>query len=455
MSTKAESLYHTAANAVHDTLKRHMLADGYPVVLDLEESKGVWMVDKTSGKRYLDLFSFFASQPLGYNHPRLRDESFEAKVYQVSALKVTNSDVYTQAMADFVDTFAEKAIPESHRSRLFFIEGGSLAVENAMKAAFDWKFRKNEQKGLPATEDLQILHFESAFHGRSGYTLTVTNTNDPRKYQYFPKFDWPRVSTPACTGCEGCVETSCQRSGAVNDAVAAAEAVAIEEIEAAIKERGHKVAAILLETIQGEGGDNHFRPEFLKKLREICDREDVLLMFDEVQCGMGLTGTWWAWQQLGVEPDIFSFGKKSQVCGIAANKRLGEVESVFQVSSRINSTWGGNLVDMVRAERIVEVICEEKILDNVKEMGALLKEGFEKIAADTGKIHDVRGRGLMLAFDLKDEGTRDRLAQILYDHEVLMLSCGSVSMRTRPVLDIDRASVEEALKRVRAAVEAL
>ncbi|MEZ6196962.1 MAG: L-lysine 6-transaminase [Planctomycetota bacterium] len=455
MTIDAGTLYHHSAAEVHETLRRYMLADGLPIVLDPVASRGAWLVDKRTGKRYLDLFSFFASQPLGFNHPRLRDESFREKIDAVASVKVTNSDVYTQAMADFVQTFGDIAIPESHRHHLFFVEGGALAVENAMKAAFDWKYRKNEQKGLAATEDLQILHFKSAFHGRSGYTLSVTNTADPRKYQYFPKFDWPRVSTPGCTGCLACDGSKCQRTGSENDAVVAAEQRSLAEIEAAIASRGHHIAAILIETIQGEGGDNHFRPEFLRALREICDREDMLLIFDEVQTGMGLTGTWWAFQQLGVEPDVFSFGKKSQVCGIAANRRLDEVDSVFKVSSRINSTWGGNLVDMVRAERVVQVIQEEGLLANVEEMGQRLLAGFRKIAADTGKISRVRGRGLMLAFDFADGATRDRFNKALFEREVMMLACGATTMRTRPVLDIDAEAVDVAIERIRDAVESL
>ena len=454
MSTETERLFHNRASAVMDTLRKHMLVDGFPVVLDFEESQGAWLVNKLTGERHLDLFSFFASQPLGYNHPRLRDDAFNEKVLSVASVKVTNSDIYSQAMADFVEAFGDIAVPKSHNERLFFIEGGALAVENAMKAAFDWKYRKNEQKGLPATEDLEILHFDTAFHGRSGYTMSVTCTNDPRKYQYFPKFDWPRVSVPDCEGCLAC-ENDCHRSGAENDRVAAAEKKTLAEIDAAIAERGHKIAAILLETIQGEGGDHHFRPQFLKALREVCDREDILLVFDEVQCGMGITGTWWAWQQLGVEPDIFSFGKKSQVCGIAANARLDEVDSVFKVSSRINSTWGGNLVDMVRAETIVRTIADDNLLENARTIGARLLEGFRGIAAHHPQVTNVRGRGLMLAFDLPDGTTRDRLFDILFKNNVIMLSSGEKSMRTRPVLDIDEATADEAVSRIRAAVEQL
>ncbi|MEE9395305.1 MAG: L-lysine 6-transaminase [Planctomycetota bacterium] len=430
--------FRTAPGDVHEKLGKYMLADGFSLVFDYEKSQGVNIHDSRTGETYLDLFSFFASQPLGFNHPKMTDPAFVEKLAMIALVKPTNSDVYTQAMADFVETFAEVTIPASHRNHLFFVEGGGLAVENAMKAAFDWKYRKNVAKGGTDTEDLQILHFENAFHGRTGYTLTVTNTNDPRKYQYFPKFDWPRAPTPTCVGDVAGIEAS--------------EKVSLEAIRTAIAERPDKIAGILIETIQGEGGDNHFRAEFLRELRDICDREDILLIFDEVQCGMGLTGTWWAFEQLGVEPDIFCFGKKAQVCGIAANKRLDEVESVFQVSSRINSTWGGNLVDMVRSEQCIRIIKEDNLLDNVNKVGAIFQAGLEKIASETAKIKNVRGRGVMLAFDFDNEKDRDAFSARLYERKVLMLTSGNLSMRTRPVLDMDQAAVERALAEISASL---
>jgi L-lysine 6-transaminase len=136
----------------------------------------------------------------------------------------------------------------------------------------------------------------------------------------------------------------------------------IREIKQAFINNPDDIAAIIIEPIQGEGGDNHFRPEFLQRLRDIANEEDALLIFDEVQTGVGLTGTMWAHEQLGVKPDILAFGKKMQVCGILATNRVDEVpDNVFRVSSRINSTWGGSLTDMVRATRYLEIIQEDNI----------------------------------------------------------------------------------------------
>ena len=246
--------------------------------------------------------------------------------------KPSNSDVYSVPMARFVDTFA-RVLGDPALPHLFFVDGGALAVENALKVAFDWKSRLNEARGIDPELGTKVLHLRGAFHGRSGYTLSLTNT-DPNKVARFPKFDWPRIDAPYI------------RPDADMDAV---EAESLRQARAAFEANPHDIACFIAEPIQGEGGDRHFRPQFFAAMRELCDEFDALLIFDEVQTGCGMTGTAWAYQQLGVAPDVVAFGKKTQVCGVMAGGRVDEVaDNVFAVSSRINSTWGGNLVDMVR-----------------------------------------------------------------------------------------------------------
>jgi len=318
---------HIPATEIKSTIGKHMLADGYDIALDLRKSQGRTIHDAATGKDYLDLFSFFASAPLGFNHPSMNTPEWKNYIAEVAINKPSNSDFYTEEMAVFVDTFANTVIPDSH-PYLFFVSGGALAVENALKTAFDWKVRKNIAAGRGDKLGTKVIHYRKAFHGRTGYTLSLTNTADPRKYMYFPLFDWPRVDPPAMIFP---VEDNI-------DAIKAAEEASLKQIDDAIKEHGHDIACLIIEPIQGEGGDNHFRPEYLQALRERADKHEFLLVFDEVQSGMGMTGEWWAWQALGVTPDVFCFGKKAQVCGIACSKRVDEVENnVFHESSRINS----------------------------------------------------------------------------------------------------------------------
>lgn len=321
-----------APENVLGTLGRHMLVDGYHVVMDLDRSHGSFIHDSLHGVEVLDLFSHFATVPIGYNHPKLKEPAFLSELQRAAVTKPANSDIYTQEMARFVETFSRVAVPPSHAAHLFFVEGGAVGVENALKAAFDWKVRKNFRKGYRREVGHQIIHFEQAFHGRTGYTLSLTNTADPRKTMYFPKFPWPRIVNP---------KLRFPVDEAELERVKKVEALALAQVKQALVENRDDVAALIIEPIQAEGGDNHFRPEFLSALRQLCDDAEMLLIFDEVQTGIGLTGRMWGFQNYGVDPDLFSFGKKMQVCGFAANDRIfDEPENVFTVSSRINSTWG-------------------------------------------------------------------------------------------------------------------
>jgi L-lysine 6-transaminase len=283
-----------------------------------------------------------------------------------------------------------------------------------------------------------VLHLRGAFHGRSGYTLSLTNT-DPNKVARFPKFDWPRIDAPYLRPDANMAEV---------------EAESLRQARAAFEAHPHDIACFLAEPIQGEGGDRHFRPEFFAAMRELCDEFDALLIFDEVQTGCGITGTAWAYQQLGVVPDVVAFGKKTQVCGVMAGGRVDEVaDNVFTVSSRINSTWGGNLVDMVRSRRILEVVETAGLLDNAAATGRYLLDRLHELANDfPGLVLDPRGRGLMCAFSMPTAAERDALIRRLWDRHVIMLPSGSHSVRFRPALTVSRSEIDAAIDAVRAEI---
>jgi len=432
---------------VHETIGQRMLADGFDLVLDLEKSQGTYLYDSRSGRKFLDLFTCFASAPIGFNHPEMTDPDFVNKLGRIAVNKPSNSDLYTVEMAEFVEAFGRLAAPPE-LPHLFFVSGGALAVENALKTAFDWKVRKNLARGVNSPETpeselkgTQVIHFEQAFHGRTGYTLPLTNTFDPRKTKYFPKFSWPRVPNPK-------IHFPLDEKSL--DDVKAREARSIELIRKAIADNPDDIAAIIIEPIQGEGGDNHFRPEFFQRLREIADESDVMLIFDEVQTGMGLTGTMWAFQQLGMTPDIAAFGKKTQICGMMVSDRVLEVENnVFQESSRINSTWGGNLVDMVRCTRYLEIIEDEGLVANAAEMGKRFLAGLGAAAEGSGgKVTNVRGRGLMCAFDLPSSGERGSFLSRLRESGVIALPCGEKTVRFRPPLNVSAEEIDEAVSAI-------
>ncbi len=420
---------------VHTTIGKYMLADGFEFVLDLEKSKGPRIIDAKTGNRYLDFFSFFASSALGMNHPKLTSEGVKEELLKAATNKPSNSDIYTVQMAEFVDTFAKIAKPDFMKY-LFFISGGTLAVENGLKVAFDWKVQKNFMKGYKEEKGHQVIHFKQAFHGRSGYTLSLTNT-EPNKIKYFPKFNWPRITNPKI---KFPVEENLHE-------IIKLENTAVDEIYSAIKNNPDDIALIIIEPIQGEGGDNFFRKEFFKKLRQIADENEILLMFDEVQTGFGLTGKFWAAGHY-VEPDIISFGKKAQVCGIMVSDRIDDVkENCFHKSSRINSTWGGNLTDMVRSKHIMQIIQEENLVDNSANQGKYLLENLYGIQKEfPSLISSARGLGLMCSFDLPDANLRNEFKNKCLEKKLIILGCGERSIRFRPSLNITKEDLDEGLQ---------
>jgi L-lysine 6-transaminase len=418
------------------SLENHVLVDGFKLVFDLEKSRGSRFVDAATGREFVDLYGFYASQPVGFNHPHFENPEVEKELLAAAKIKVANPDVYTVQYANFIETFA-RVVGLPPLERYFFIEGGALAVENALKAAMDWKVRKNLAAGR-GERGTEIIHFEGAFHGRSGYTMSLTNT-DPKKVAYFAKFPWPRISTPS-------LDFSLPENARLADVVAK-EKISEKQIRAVLAQKGADVAAIIIEPVQGEGGDNHFRAEFFQTLRQICDEQDVLLIFDEVQCGMGITGARWCCEHSGVLPDLLVFGKKAQVCGVMAGPRLDEVaENCFRLPGRINSTWGGNFTDYVRSTHFLRIIESEKLIANARAQGEVFLAGLKMLAQKYPLLTAARGRGLMLAFDLPDRARRDAFWQGCYELDLLVIRCGERSIRLRPVLDVKNEIVEESLR---------
>lgn len=416
------------AYQVHDIMSSHTIGDGEPIVIDHRKSSGVYLVDAVTGTPYLDCSSQFASMAIGWNHPKM--EIHAGKLGTIGIHKYANSDFYSSELAEFVDKFAWEIAPDFNH--FFFIEGGALGVENALKAAFDWKARKlrwNENQ----VNQLDVIHLKQAFHGRSGYTLSLTNTI-PNKTDLFPKFNWTRIKNPKI------------KFPMVESEVIADEEFSLCQAELALKT--NQVAAIILEPIQSEGGDNHFTPRYLAALRKLADQYETMLIFDEVQTGIGLTGKMWAYEHFGIIPDMITFGKKTQVCGFASTTRIDDMpENVFHTFSRINSTFGGNIVDMIRFTAIAGIITEDRLVEN----SAIVGEYFLEQLKTVPRITNVRGRGLMLAFDLEDGDKRNKVLDNLRK-KMTILPCGEKSIRLRPHLIFNKNNVDEAISYIRHAI---
>src|SRR5438067_3828259 len=436
---KSRSCQTISPSMVLDTIEQHVLLDGFKVVVDLDKSRDSYLHNAVDGRRLIDLYGFFGSMPVGFNHPHFNQPDVQRDLLRAAKVKIANSDIYSEGYAEFVETFSRVAgFPPL--DRYLFIEGGALAVENCLKAAMDWKVRKNMAAGR-GERGTQILHFRHAFHGRSGYTMSLTNT-DPRKTDLFAKFDWPRVSCPW-------IDFSLPESKREADVIER-EQKTEREIRDIIAQREIDVCAIIIEPIQGEGGDNHFRGEWLQTLRQICYQHDILLIFDEVQCGMGATGRNWCCEHFNVLPDLMAFGKKAQVCGVMAGPRMDEVEdNAFRLPSRLSSTWGGNFTDMVRSTHYLRIIEQEHLVENAAKVGGYFLDQLRDLQREEPLISAARGRGLFLAFDLPDPKTREEFWKGLFDRGVLVLKSGERAIRFRPALDISTEVIDEAMELLR------
>ena len=375
-------------------------------MINIKKSFGSWLY---CGKRQLlDFHGGYGSNPLGWNHPKLIEKLSSIDISYI-ANKPANSDFQTEYYRSFIKNF--KTILPSDYHDLFLIDGGALAVENAIKVAMDWKFQKLKENGNIHRYNLKILHFENAFHGRSGYTMSLTNT-DPHKIKRFTKFEWPRI-------------------------LHGEEQYMLNQTENKIK-YDSEIAAVILEPIQCEGGDHYFSKDFLLKLQKLCNIYDVLFILDEVQTGFFTTGKPWCFQHYDLQPDIVSFGKKSQQCGIFANNKITKLEdNCFDTPGRINSTWGGNLIDMIRSNIILDIIKEDNLEQNVLERGNQWNNEMNNL--NTNKISNIRNLGLIMAFDCHD---RDKTIKKLEDEGLLTLSCGKNTIRLRPNLAVSEKDVE-------------
>jgi L-lysine 6-transaminase len=436
---KSEKPKTTTPANVLETIGQHILLDGFKIVIDLERSRGSYLYNAVSDKRLIDFYGFFGSMPVGFNHRHFDKPEVRRDLLHAAKVKIANSDIYSAAYAEFIRTF-DRVVGFPPLEHYLFIEGGALAVENCLKAAMDWKVRRNMAAGH-GERGTQVLHFRHAFHGRSGYTMSLTNT-DPRKTDLFAKFDWPRVSCPH-------IDFSLPESKRQADVIER-EQQAEREIREFIEQRGIDICALIIEPIQGEGGDNHFRGEWLQTLRKICDQNDILLIFDEVQCGMGVTGRNWCCEHFDVVPDLLAFGKKAQVCGVMAGPRIDEVkDNAFRLPSRLNSTWGGKFTDKVRSTHYLRIIEEEHLVENAAKVGAYFLKQLRELQREEPLISAPRGRGLFLAFDLPDPKTREEFWHAFFERGVLTLRSGENSIRFRPALDITADVIDEAMESMR------
>lgn len=363
----------------------------YQIVLD--HGEGMYLYD-TEGKRYLDFYAGIAVFALGHNYPGLND----VIKAQLDKLIHTSNYYYNEPAV----AAAEKLTRAARMDRVFFTNSGTEAVEGAIKTARKYAYQKDGRT------DHEIIAMEHSFHGRSMGALSVTG--NPHYQEAF---------RPLIGG------------------VKFAEFNNVDSVRALLTD---KTCAIFLEPVQGEGGIYPAKAEFLQELRKICDEKDILLIFDEIQCGMGRTGEMFACQHYGVEPDVMTVAK-ALGCGLPVGAFLCKEKAAALVAGDHGSTYGGNPLVCAAASKIFDIFEQDHILEHVREMGAYLYERLEQVAARHESITDHRGMGLMqgLEFSVPVGG----IIQKAMDKGVILISAGANTIRFLPPLIVEKQHVDE------------
>jgi 4-aminobutyrate aminotransferase len=368
----------------------------YPLVI--KTGRGC-VIEDIDGIEFLDFTSNIGSCPLGYSHPEILEVIKDYASKENGVHKIAGQDFYCEEHFGI----ARKLLSISKKNtKVFFINSGAEAVENAIKIAYK---KMGPLPGISCISD---------FHGRTLGALSFTLSKEVQKTN-FPELPVKRIKF--------CTDDSDPQ---------------INQLESLLKE--HKVAFILTEIIQGEGGLNVASKLFIQHIRKLADEYKVPLIFDEVQSGMGRTGKWWVYEHYGVEPDIMSVAKALQVGATVYDKKYEPTESGV-----LSSTWGGgSRIDMAVGTKIIEIIQRNDLLSNSQKIGEKLLKNFVDIVGINGLI-DARGIGLMIGLEFDTKTTRDVIVNRLFKKGLLVLPAGMKSIRIMPPLIINE---EEAAKGV-------
>jgi len=383
----------------------------FNIKVDFEKSQGSYVYDKNSNKSYLDFFGMYASLPLGYNHPVFKQTDFRQEVLRSAHIKVTNCEFISSETEEFDKVFSEYC-GRGIYSNFHYCSTGALAVEAAIKTCLHYKNYKN----------LNVLSFKNSFHGVNSYGGFVTD----RFYS----------SLPRLKGLPEIFSTKCDYD--------------LEQVERHLSNEDNPVTCVMVEPIQCTAGDIHHAPDFFNKIRSLCDKYDVPLIFDEIQIGFGTTGKLWFFEHLDIIPDMVLFGKKTQVSGLMTIEKLNGIFDREHVN-RLEVTWNSDTIDMIRCKHIIKTFQNNNVLDNVNERGEQMFNLLSKIDG----IEGLRSKGLIIGFDLKDAETRDRFMKVLYNKGMICNSTGVRSIRLRPNLCLNKEDairgsklIEQTLKEV-------
>lgn len=373
----------------------------FPVVF--ERGEGCYLYD-TEGKKYLDFAAGIAVNALGYHYPGY-DQALKD---QIDKLTHISNLYYTLPMSQA----GEKVIKASGMKKVFFTNSGTEAIEGALKAAKKYAYARDGHAGY------EIIAMEHSFHGRSVGALSVTGTDHYRE-PFEPLMGGVRFAT-------------------FND---------LESVKAQITD---KTCAIITETVQGEGGIYPADPEFLKGLRDLCDEKDILLIFDEVQCGMGRTGSYFAWQQYGIMPDIMTVAK-ALGCGVPVGAFVlnEKAASASLLPGDHGTTYGGNPFVCAAVSKVFDIFEEDKIIDHVRELTPYLESKLDALSDKYDCIAGRRGRGFMQGLVIQGRPVGE-IVKAALANGLLIISAGSDVLRFVPPLVITKDHIDEMIEKLEA-----
>ena len=372
----------------------------YPVVLD--HGEGVYLYD-INGKKYLDFSAGIGVFALGY-----KNEAYnQALKDQIDKLTHISNLYYSDPMAEA----AEKVVKASGMSYIFFTNSGTEAIEGAIKAVRKYAWLKDGQ------HDHEIIAMNHSFHGRSMGALSVTGN---KKYQEPFK---PMIGNV--------------KFADFND---------LESVKALVNE---KTCAIMMETVQGEGGIYPATEEFLKGVRQICDENDMLLVLDEIQCGMGRTGAMFAWQAYGVQPDIMTCAK-ALGCGVPVGAFVLNEKAALGtlVPGDHGTTYGGNPFVCAAVSKVLDIFEKDKIVEHVKEISVYLEEQLDALVKEYDFLEARRGKGLMQGLVVSGRPVGEIVSEAL-ENGLVVISAGGNVLRMLPPLVIETKHVDEMIEKLR------
>ena len=418
-------------NLINYNSAKYLLPDWVQnICLNPQKSQGSYLYDDKSERRILDFYNFFSTLPLGYNHTVFNSEAFRSDLLTFGGLKPSTGRILTSFFDNFVLEFNDFVNGQIF-NKYFFIHGGGLAVENALKISFDWKRNINKLSGHHIdSSEMEVLSLVNGFHGITGYGLSLS-TNE-LKCNHYPKFDWPKFEPSCASWIDG---TKFKTSNSTSNRLA--------KIENYIEKRGkEKISSIIIELIQGGGGDQHLCKNFVIGLKNICKKNDILLIIDEVQTGLGTSGKLWCYEHYGVEPDLLTFGKKAQISGVCINRRIPNISEVINVPGRLSPTWNGDISDYVRCKYIMKTYQKDGLIENASTLGQYILSSLKEM----NTFLNVRGRGFLIAFDFESTEKRNQYEKLCFDNGLFLLPMREFTLRMRPNMALTKSEADNALE---------